>query len=201
MNLRLLCSSLVACSWVVSCGPKPPEELPPATVIQLSLRPKTAVVAAGRRIQLVAEAIADNGQSFDQNELVLWTVDDPTRAEVNEVGQVFGKAAGQVTVSAAHPDGPTATIVVSVIASDVARVVLTPAKSQLAIGSEQAVNATAELTAGGSEDISSKAQWASNNVGAVSVNETGLVVCKAPGQATIAATFLGVRGTASVVCE
>lgn len=194
-SLVLVCLSLSAC-----VEPAPPAATPP-TIVSLALRPPKPVVVANRRIQIVAQAEADNGQSFDQNSVVAWSVNDATRAEINDVGQLKGLTAGQVIVRAEHPDGPTATVTVDVLAADVSGVSLTPPASRMSIGSTQQLAASAQLASGSSEDVTTRAAWASNNVGAITVNAAGVAACVGPGQATIGATFLGVRGVCSVVCE
>ena len=187
--------------WLVGCGPVTPPPPPNPTVVALKLRPPTPVLAVGRRIQIVAEANAENGQSFDQNELVAWSVSDATKASINELGQVKGLAAGRIDVKAVHPHGPEASVAVDIIASDVDRVVVAPASLRFQIGNAQPLTATAKLASGVDEDVSSRAAWASNNVGVAKVSMAGLVTCFSVGQVTIGATFLGVRGVASVVCE
>jgi uncharacterized protein YjdB len=159
------------------------------------------VVAAGRRIQLVAEAVAEDGQSFDQNELVEWSLDNTNIATINALGQVRGVAAGQVTVRAVHPDGPEASLTVDVIASDVDRMQLSPSTLRLLVGQQAQLTATALLHSGAMEDVSSRGLWASNNIGVAQVSSSGELSCASVGQVTIANTFLGVRGVCSVVCE
>ena len=196
MRKLLLFSCLLS-----ACGPVPRPVLPDPVVVSLALRPGKPVVAAGRRIQLVAEAVAEDGQSFDQNELVEWSLDNTNIATINALGQVKGVAAGQVTARAVHPDGPAATIVVDVIASDVDLMLLTPAASRLAVGATLQLVATAKLLSGALEDVSTRGTWASNNVGVAKVTPEGSVSCVSVGQVTVANSFLGVRGVCSVVCE
>jgi uncharacterized protein YjdB len=195
MRVALLLIMLTGC-----IEPAPPPANPP-TIVALALRPPKPVVVVNRRIQLIAQATGDNGQSFDQNAIVEWASADPALATVNELGQVKGLAAGRVEMHATHPDGVEASVFVDVLAADVNTLAVAPASTRLTSGASQQLTATAQLATGANEDCSARAAWASNNIGAVTVDATGLAACVAPGQATVAATFLGVRGVASVVCE
>lgn len=171
-------------------------------ITEVSIRPATPTVAVGRRIQLVAEARTEDGLVFDQNSVVAWSVADEGLLTVNEVGIAQGVGAGDVVVTAVHPDGPTAEVTVHIIASDVERVEVGPPGQTVVEGETLQLTATAFLLDGTSEDVTDRAIWACNNMAAARVNDAedkGLATGVAPGQATIAATFLGIRGGTQIV--
>ena len=173
------------------------------TVVEIRVRPEMPTVAVGRRIQLVAEAVSEDGLSFDQNTIVQWLSADESILTINEVGIALGVGAGDVVVSVVHPDGPTAEVSVHVIASDVARVEVGPPDQNLLPDETLQLTATAFLLDGTDEDVTDRANWACNNLAAARMDETtpGLVRAVAPGQASVAATFLGVRGAAEIVVD
>jgi uncharacterized protein YjdB len=171
---------------------------PHATIVELALRPGRPIVAVGRRIQLVAQATAADGATYDQNQAVTWSVDAATLCSVNDLGQVQGLSAGTAMVTATHPDGPVATVAVEVIAADVASIAVTPASPTLSVGGIQQLAATAVLLDSSTKDVTASAAWSSNNLAAVTVDAAGMATAVGAGVATVAATFLGIRGTTSL---
>lgn len=185
---------------VLGCGGGEPGVAEPV-VTELRIRPASPVVASGRRIQLVAEARTAEGFSYDQNQVVAWSVADDSILTVDDIGIARGVSAGVTTVTAAHPDGPIASIDVEVLAEDVSSVRVEPAGATVTVGESIDLAATATLKDGSEQDVTEQALWACNNLAAASVDDAlrkGRATGVEPGQATIAATFLGVRGTTSL---
>jgi trimeric autotransporter adhesin len=199
----ILTMLLAAIAALTGCGGDDDDPAPfDPEITEIAIRPGTPTVAVGRRIQLVAEAKTADGLSYDQNSVVEWQVSDAALLTVNEVGITQGVAAGDVIVTAIHPDGPTGEVTVHVIASDVLRVEVGPAGQTVEQDDTLQLTATAFLQDETSEDVTDRASWACNNLAAARVNdaeEKGLLTGVAPGQATVAATFLGVRGGAPIV--
>jgi hypothetical protein len=202
-RLFLLCA-LAGAAPLAAC-PSGDDADPPfydPVITEVAIRPATPTVAVGRRIQLVAEARTADGLVYDQNSVVAWSVADEGLLTVNEVGISQGVGAGDVVVTAVHPDGPTGEVTVHVIASDVERVEVGPAGQTVLEGEALQLTATAFLLDGTSEDVTDRASWACNNLAAAridDVEEKGLATGVSPGQATVAATFLGVRGGTQLI--
>ncbi|MBI2896038.1 MAG: Ig-like domain-containing protein [Deltaproteobacteria bacterium] len=172
-----------------------------AVVSELRIRPASPVVSRGRRIQLVAEAMTADGFSYDQNSVVAWSVADESILAVDDIGIARGMSRGATTVTATHPDGPIASVDVEVLADDVESVRVAPTGPAVEVGDSIELTATATLQDGSEEDVTQQASWACNNLAAASVDDgenKGRVTGVEAGQATIAATFLGVRGTTSL---
>ena len=107
-----------------------------AVINELRIRPGTPIVAAGRRIQLVAEAKTEEGFVYDQNSVVEWESADEGILTVNPVGIAYGIAGGTTEVTATHPDGPTATVSVQVLSGDVTGIRLEPASPTILVGED-----------------------------------------------------------------
>ena len=200
------------------CGDDTPANPAPfdPEITELVMRPAVPIVAAGRTIQLVAEAHTADGYSYDQNSVVTWASSDESLLTVSDIGKAHGVAEGTATVTATHPDGPMASVDVQILAADVATVAVCanpdptcadvePTPVELVVGDTVQLVATATLLDDTTQDVTDAANWACTNLAAASVdNETdvspekGLTTGVEAGTATLAATFLGIRGSVSV---
>lgn len=129
---------------------------------------------------------------------IQWTSSDPATAEVNAMGQVFGRRAGSALVSVGLTCGcvsPDATAVV--VSPQVAQVVVSPSQATLAVGGATTLQATA-LDQGGNAIPGAVFQWASQSPAVAAVDAVGRVSGLSAGTATITASTGGLAGAASV---
>ena len=66
------------------------------------------------------------------------------------------------------------------------------------VGSSAQFTATATVSGGALEDVTSSATWSSSNTAVATVSSTGLVTSVGSGTAVISATFSGVAGAESI---
>ena len=67
-----------------------------------------------------------------------------------------------------------------------------------AVGASSQFAATATLSNGSTQDVSSSATWTSSNTSVATVSSSGLVTAVASGSATISATYSGVAGNDAI---
>ena len=75
---------------------------------------------------------------------------------------------------------------------------VSPGAPSIAAGLGQQFTAAGKYSDGSSKDLTQSASWSSSNTAIAAVSGGGMVTSKVPGLATIAATFSGVRGSATV---
>ncbi len=165
----------------------------PETVKVTGISPSaTAVtVKVGESVTLTASVIPSN--ATDQT--VNWKSGDTAVATVN-AGTITGKSVGSTTITAESPDGPFATIKVTVSAATVE-----VQKINITGGTSISVGGTLKLTAAPVPENAAlgSVTWTSGSTGVATVDSTGLVKGIAAGSAVITAKAAnGVAGTVTV---
>ena len=135
--------------------------------------------------------------------LLVWQSDDPLVADVAaRNGQVTGVKAGNTVIHASHPFFGAGQAAVVVTASDVASIVIAPSPLALVVGETRALSATAVYEDGSSGDVTSAAMWSTDDQRFARVQNgvppIGLLTAALAGDTTVAATFVGVTGSAPV---
>jgi uncharacterized protein YjdB len=75
---------------------------------------------------------------------------------------------------------------------------ISPSAPSIAAGLSQQFTATGKYSDNSSKDLTKSATWSSSNASTAAVSNTGMVTSKAPGSATITATYSGVSGSATL---
>jgi hypothetical protein len=70
-----------------------------------------------------------------------------------------------------------------------------------AVGSSAQFVATATLSGGTTQDVSSTSTWASSNTAVATVSSTGVVTAVATGNVTISATYSGIAGNDALTVQ
>ena len=153
-----------------------------------------ALTALGSRQQMSAQALDANANAVEGIEFS-WMSSDAGVATVDASGLVTAAGNGEATItaSAGEASGSAVVTVMQVVAS----VEVTPASSELAVGS------TAQLTAEGFDENANAVEdaqfsWASSDAAVASVDVSGLVTGIDEGETTITASADGASGTAVV---
>lgn len=202
MRTHFLCLAALAALGGCPSGDDDEPEIYDPVITEIAVRPATPTVAVGRQIHLSAEARTADGLSYDQNSVVEWQSADESLLTIDGVGIAKGVGAGDVVVTAVHPDGPSGEVTVHVIASDVVSVEVGPPGQTVVEGETLQLTATAVLRDETREDVTDRANWACNNLAAARIDDAdakGLLTAVSPGQATVAATFQGIRGGTQVI--
>jgi uncharacterized protein YjdB len=190
-----------------------------SAIVVVSTRPVVRVTIAGPQFVILGQTITltatvfDAGGSAIPGKTASWTSSVTTIADVtpgpSATATVNGRVSGQTTITASV-DGVTATQVVNVGPGPVAKIMLTPATSSIAVGGTVRILATA-TDAFGNAIPNLLVSWQTSNVAIARVAENGApatpdatVTGVAPGTVTInASTVVGgtgptITGTATV---
>jgi len=168
-----------------------------ATLLRLSITPSTPILARGMQAQLTATGVFTDNTTQDLTKQVTWTSATKTVASVGSAGLLTAVSVGSTNVSAKF-GATSATTLVTVSAAGVDSIALTPPNPSLPKGMTQVLIATATLSDGTTDTVSTQAQWTSSNEAVATVNSSGVVTAIALGKTTISVSAAGVTGTTSV---
>ncbi len=194
---------VLALAAALACGdrgtepptPLPPEPPRPTTV---AVSPATArLTALGATVQLGARVLDQRGQVMPGAEAA-WSSADTTVATVDGSGLVTAAGNGSANVTATS--GPASGSAAVTVAQDAAAVAVMPAADTLLPGDTLRLSARAVDGNGHAVTVAEFA-WSSSDVSVASVDETGLVLGVAPGEAAIRAVSGTVQGLADITVE
>lgn len=174
----------------VSCD-KDDDVAAPDSAVSINLSEDEIMLEIGKSERL----IAGFEPSDAPNKAHKWTSENPQIATVDETGLVTGVSAGTTVITAtALANNATASCVVNVLDKiiPVSSISLSSTKETLVVGS--ALQLTAVVSPSTATDR--KLSWSSNNPMVASVNEEGIVLAIAPGEANITVS----AGGKSTVC-
>jgi hypothetical protein len=149
-----------------------------------------------------ARATLSDGAKSNISEKCEWSVDDPTVASVDNAlpdkGKVTGLVFGGTTFVRVTCGLFTDSAFIQII-GDLQEVVVTPQEFEGQALREKQFRATGRYAGGHTLDITRECAWSSTNPAVAEVDEEGLVIFLAPGEALIVATpTAGLSGTAEV---
>ena len=171
-------------------------EVTAATLTNLLVSPASPTIANGTNQSFTATGTYSDGTTTDLTSAATWAVTDVTGsgvAAIDGTGVVNGKAVGTALVSADYSllTGSTTLTVSPAVAVSIA---ITPSNSSIAKGTTQRFTATATLTDGTVQDVTTMAAWTATDrtgSGVASVDSSGVAKGNAEGSATIACTLRG----------
>jgi len=170
----------------------------PIAVASVAVAPTTGTLTVGATMTLTAITYDGNGNTLAGRSIV-WASSAPQTATVSTSGVVTAKAAGTATITATS-EGKTGSAQITVNAPapvPVASVVVTPASSQVAVGSSATLTATTRDASGNT--LSGRVvTWSTSDAKIATVTTSGVVTAVAAGTVTITATSEGQSGTATV---
>ena len=131
-----------------------------------------------------------------------WVSSDGAVAAVSNAagsrGLVTGVSVGSATLSATL-SGVSGTTSLTVTAATLVSISVTPASSTLPVGFQRPFTATGNWSDGSTEDLTTRAVWASSAKNRASISNTagseGIATGESTGTATISATFAGISGS------
>jgi 6-phosphogluconolactonase (cycloisomerase 2 family) len=167
----------------------------------IGVTPPLPNVPLGLTQQFTAIGTYDNALTADLTASVTWSSLVPAVATISNTpgsnGLATSVSAGTTTIIATLANvAGSATLTVGPPA--IATVVVTPVESTILEGRSQQFTATATLTNGVSQDVTSVASWTSASAAVAVVDAQGLVTAVAAGSTTITATHSGVFDAAAV---
>lgn len=164
-------------------------------IVSIRIDPTSLAMTTGAARALTAVALDAAGAPVN-NPQVHWSSENPAVASVSAIGLVTAAQAGKTQV-AASKGGISAVVPVTVSTLPPALVRVTPASSNILIGSS--VQLTGEvLDTGGGLLRGYTITWKSNSVSIAAVNSNGVVTGVSQGNVVITGTAAGLSGTAIV---
>jgi triacylglycerol lipase len=165
-------------------------------VSQIDVLPAAVTIEVGGTIPLSATTKDVAGRALT-GRVVVWSSLDESVARVNPAtGEVTGVAPGTTTISATA-EGVAGTAQVTVAASPVASIEVSPGSASLYSGRSLKLSALVKA-ANGTTITDRTVTWSSSNTAVASVSGDGVVSASAFGPATITATVAGKAASATI---
>lgn len=172
-------------SACIACDRHPTE---PGGIVSVRIESPSVALLSGQTKQLRADALDRRGSVVPGGPFV-WASSNPLVAAVSDQGAVVGVDTGFAQVTASiGPLSDTATVVVSLV--PVASVSLSPATDSLYLTDSLQLVAVTKDSIGGTL-FDRPVAWTSSNTLVLSVSDSGLVVARSLGNATVRATSEG----------
>jgi hypothetical protein len=173
-----------------------------ATISSVVVSPQVQTIAPLTRLQFAALGEFSDGTTQDITGDVNWTSTNTAAATVSNSapkGIATGVAAGSATISAAL-GAATGSSSLTVSSATPVSITLTPATSDVAIGSYLSLHAVGKFSDGSTQPINLATAWSvtPSNGSIATVDQTGVVTGVATGTATVMAKIGAVTATASL---
>lgn len=167
-----------------------------ATLSTIEITQHSTTLKSGETKQFVATGVYSNGNRVDLSTQVSWTSSDQAVLIIDQRGLAQAAKAGSSQVRASKDGVVSDVTTVTVLPARLTGITLTPATSQLVVGSAQQFSATGHYDDGSTANLSNTLAWHSDNPGIVTVDQTGLVSAIAVGQTSVHATENGITSPA-----
>ncbi len=153
-------------------------------------------------MQLHSSGTFANGTVSDFTNFALWKSASTTVATFSLNGNLNALAAGTSAVTATWGGLTSPPVTVTVTAPLVRSLAVTPASPSLRAGSSQQFIATATMTDGTLQDITSSAAWSSSSTSVATISNAvgsaGIANAASVGTSTISATYSGLTGSTTL---
>jgi hypothetical protein len=116
---------------------------------------------------------------------------------INTQGNVTGVSEGVAQVSAAY-QGVTGTTSVTVGASALLSITVSPTQSSLPLGESEQLTATGNFSDGTTQNLTQSATWSSSALGVATITPGGLAAGVATGTSSISATMSSITGSTTL---
>lgn len=202
-NLRLIgaFAALLSLALAVSCK----GFFVNPTITSITIEPSAPSVSVNGTQQLSAVGTDSNNQTYTltagtscTGTTVCWSSDDTSTVTITTGGLLKGIATGTATITASS-GAATASASATVTLGNVTGITLSPTNVSIPVnstaqGNSQCITATATLSGGGTQDVSSTVTWNTNNSTIITVENGEDPMCfltgTTGGSATINATYV-----------
>ncbi|WOQ14902.1 Ig-like domain-containing protein [Aeromonas media] len=159
-----------------------------ATVMGVEVTPDPATVPAGLSMQLTATAQLSDNSTQDITDTASWGSDATGVATVIG-GLTTGVSVGSANITATDiASGQSGSAALTVTNAVMTELTVTPESATVAVGQNQQFGATATLSDGSTQDMTSSVSWSSGDLAIASISSnTGLATGVAVGSSTITA--------------
>jgi uncharacterized protein YjdB len=177
-------------------------QVTPAKLTRVAVSPAAPTIAAGTNVRFSALGTYSDGTTSDVSSQVTWSISDVMGtgvASIDGTGTANGLHKGQALISA-ELDALVGTTLLTVGPGIPVRLYFSTAPAQTPKGTTARFVATADLSDGGTQDVSALATWTSTDVmgtSVASVGMSGTVTGNNVGKATITAALRGLSVSSS----
>jgi uncharacterized protein YjdB len=167
-----------------------------ANLVSISVTPTPVSIAIGTDQQFTAVGSFNDG-STQLLTSVTWSSSSSSVATINSAGLATAVGTGTSTITASS-GSVNGTAALTVTGATVTSITVTPANSNMPVGTTKQFTATATFSDSSSEDVTASVLWGSSKPGVASINNHGLVSSVATGSTTISAVLGSVTGTTTL---
>ncbi|MFO0577633.1 MAG: Ig-like domain-containing protein [Polyangia bacterium] len=177
-------------------------EITPAKLTRVVVSPPTPTLAAGTSVRFSALGTYSDGTTTDVSSQVTWSISDVMGtgvASIDGTGTANGLHQGQALISA-ELDALVGTTLLTVGPGVPVRLSFSTAPAQTPKGTTARFVAMADLSDGGTQDVSALVTWTATDVmgtAVASVSASGVVTGNNVGKATITAALRGLSVSSS----
>lgn len=173
----------------------------PGTQLQaIAVQPSSATLAVDVSLAFTAAGRYSDGSTADLTDAVTWRVDDAAVASISDEGVATGRKGGSTAVVASLDDFVAAASLRVLDAPPQSLDVL-PETAVTTVGDTVSFTATATFEDGETVDVTTSALWSSSDETVAAVDDSGVAVGVAPGEATLTALWEGLSAESSLLVE
>jgi trimeric autotransporter adhesin len=165
----------------------------PAQLISIVVSPAVQSISAGTTQAFTAVGSFDDG-STQLLPSVTWSSSLNSVAAVDATGLATGVGTGTATITATS-GSVSGTASLTVTAATLVSIAVTPAGSNMAVGTTKQFTATGTFSDSSTQDITGVVVWTSSTPAAATISAQGLAASVATGSTTITAAFGSVNGS------
>ena len=156
-------------------------------------------VVLGSTQQFTATGIYSDRSTQNLTSTVTWSSSAPNVAAVNSAGLATGVAAGPTTIKAISGGITSNNATLTVTASALVSIAVTPTNSFLTLGKTQQFTAIGTYGDGSTQDLSNTATWSSSASNLATISNAGFTSAVSAGQTTIQASYDAIAGSTTLV--
>jgi uncharacterized protein YjdB len=175
-----------------------------ATVTSIAITPQNPTLAAGQSQQLTATATYSDGSTEDLTSTVTWASSNSTVATVSPTGNVIVAQTGTANISATY-GGVSASATITGTAAVATAIAVSPASTALAAGQAIQFAATATMSDGTQQTVTTSVHWSVSDPTKASVSNStgsnGLLTANAAGALNVVASLNSISGAAAVTVQ
>lgn len=173
---------------------------PAPTLKSIAITPASATVAKGGTANLTATGTFSDNSTANITTTVTWTSATPATASVgSNTGIVTGVAVGNTTVTAALKGITSNVVPITVTASALTGIAVTPNAVTIDKGTTTTFTATGTYADSTTGNISASVTWGSSNTNVATVSTSGVATGVNLGTSTITASASGVTSNAATL--
>jgi uncharacterized protein YjdB len=165
------------------------------TLLSILVSPPTSDILVNNSQSYTATANYSDGSRVDITNLASWTSSNTAVATIMPTGVASGVSSGTSTINANYQTKSSSGQLTVSSTPVLASITVTPASNTVMVGNSKNFTATARYSDNTTVNITSVANWSSNEAQFATVDQNGLATGVSEGLATINANYNGRTGT------